>query len=222
MYIPEFFREDDPAILKELIAENSFGLLVSVHDGVPFASHLPFLIEAGPDGRWKLSSHMARANPQWKELRSDREILAVFSGPHAYVSPSWYHSPGVPTWNYTAVHCYGVARLLEDRNSLGTLLQRLTAYNEAKYGTGWTFDPQGSFRSLLDIIVGFEIEVTRVEGKFKLSQNRSGEDLSSVIGHLNSSANFLANRTAELMSRLREKEPESGFGPKANERKGIL
>src|ERR1051325_4993135 len=121
MYIPNSFREDDPALLHELIRQYNFGILVTQHDsssssgqGVsPFAAHLPFLVDAkrGPHGT--LVAHMARANPQWRDFADGREALAIFQGPHAYISPSWYDEPvSVPTWNYAVVHAYGTPRII--------------------------------------------------------------------------------------------------------------
>ena len=118
MYIPAAFQQTDKTKLHDFIEANSFGLLVSTHGGEPFATHLPFLLErdAGPHGC--LVGHVARANPQWHGL-DGQTVLAVFSGPHAYVSPTWYEAENVvPTWNYVAVHAYGPCRLVEDPDRL--------------------------------------------------------------------------------------------------------
>ena len=130
MYIPTAFAETDAKKLHDFIAANSFGLLISTHQGEPFATHLPFLLErdAGPHGA--LAGHVARANPHWRDL-DGQNVLAVFSGPHAYVSPSWYESDGVvPTWNYVAVHAYGVCRLVDDVDGLTRILKASVATYE--------------------------------------------------------------------------------------------
>src|SRR6266480_1405054 len=130
MYIPAAFAEHDLNRLHDFIEQNSFGLLVSQVDGLPFASHLPFLLDrtAGPHGT--LVGHMARANPHWREL-AGQTALAVFSGPHAYVSPTWYEAENVvPTWNYVAVHASGRAAVVEDPSALLDIVQRSAAVYE--------------------------------------------------------------------------------------------
>ena len=127
MYIPAAFAETDLTRLHDFIEQNSFGLLVSQVDGLPFASHLPFLLErtAGPHGT--LVGHMARANPQWREA-GGQTALAIFSGPHAYISPTWYEAEQVvPTWNYTAVHAYGRVQIIEDEDALLEIVQEVRA-----------------------------------------------------------------------------------------------
>ena len=127
MYIPKLFREEDISTLHQLMQAYSFATLVTQHDGAPYASHLPLTLcpEAGPFGT--LMGHMARANPQWRDFEVDgeQEVLVIFQGPHTYVSPSWYAvQPSVPTWNYAAVHAYGMPRLIEDEAELYEALQQ--------------------------------------------------------------------------------------------------
>jgi len=125
MYLPKPFREDDPARLHALIRAHGFATLISERDGEPFASHLPLLLDAERGPRGTLLGHMARANPQWRSFDQGRAALAIFHGPHCYVSPSWYaNAPAVPTWNYAAVHAYGRPRVLEDGGEVRALLGR--------------------------------------------------------------------------------------------------
>ncbi len=131
MYIPKDFKEDDSERLAALIRDYPFGMLVTIHDGLPFVSHIPFLYERNSGNKGKLVGHTARANPQWHDLAAGRTAMAVFHGPHAYVSPGWYASPGVPTWNYAVVHIYGKPRLIEDESSLEKLVERFTAVFES-------------------------------------------------------------------------------------------
>ena len=158
MYVPAHFAEPDPGTLHEFIDGHPFGLLVSHHDGRPFATHLPFLLDrsAWPSGT--LFGHVARQNPQWQEL-AGQPVLAVIHGPHAYISPTWYQSDRtVPTWNYVAVHAYGTARLIEDPDELVALVRELTRVSEQTMPTPWTFDPADPFvRKLATQIVGFRI-----------------------------------------------------------------
>ncbi|MBV8601004.1 MAG: FMN-binding negative transcriptional regulator [Candidatus Eremiobacteraeota bacterium] len=179
MYVPKAFAVEDRAWAERFIDANSFGTLVTVRDGEPFATHLPFLIEPerGPHGT--LLAHMARANPHWQAF-GDVPSLAIFSGPHAYVSPSWYRSaaPKVPTWNYAAVHVYGKVRLVEDVAATETLLRKLIAHAERGFDDPWTFErvDEPYRREMIHHIVAFEIPIDRIEAKAKLNQNRPEQD----------------------------------------------
>lgn len=179
MYVPKHFTVEDRDALDAVIRANPFGLLVGDLEGSPFATHLPFLLDGD-----RLLSHCARGNPHWKAIDGQTEMLAVFSGPHAYVSPRWYGSDqAVPTWNYAAVHIYGAPRVIEDAGQVCDLLDRLVwEYEEG----AWTLDGQDA--DFLDRmsrgIVAFEMPIERIEGKFKLSQNRPAEDRRRVIAEL--------------------------------------
>lgn len=198
MYVPKAFDVQDRETLYAVIRDNSFGLLVGTVDGAPFATHLPFLLEGDT-----LGAHMARANPHWRAFAAGVEVLTVFQGPHAYVSPSWY-APGplVPTWNYVAVHAYGVPQLVEDTDRLHGMLERLVATNEAWLEKPWSLDSldRDLVRGMLRGIVGFEIPIARIEGKFKLSQNRRPEDRVGVIRALEASADPSIRAVAALMA----------------------
>lgn len=202
MYIPEYFKETNPERISALIKDNSFGTLITVpNGGVPFVSHLPFLYEHSADSNGKLLCHMARTNPQWQHFLSSSEVLAIFQGPHAYISPSWYSSPSVPTWNYAVVHLRGEARLIEGKSNLETLLEQLTQVYESQMPNPWESKLTDERNSkLLDMIVGFEIEITDIQGKFKLSQNRSLEDQQRIIEELNHSNKQNETAVAKLMS----------------------
>jgi transcriptional regulator len=203
MYIPEHFKETNSERISALIESNSFGMLVTAPDGVPFVSHLPFIFDYGAGSKGKLFCHTARANPQWQHFSSCGEVLAVFQGPHAYVSPSWYSSPGVPTWNYAVVHLRGKPRLIESESLLEALVERLTHVHESHMPNPWKPNLAGERRTkLLNMIVGFEIEVTSIQSKFKLSQNRPPEDQQSVIEKLAQSNNQTEVEVAKLMSEV--------------------
>jgi transcriptional regulator len=144
---------------------------------------------------------MARANPQWQHFVEGSKVLVVFQGPHAYVSPSWYSSPGVPTWNYAVVHLRGIPRLLDGESELEALVEQLTHVHESHLPNPWKPNLTGERRSkLLNMIVGFEIELTHIQGKFKLSQNRPLEDQRSVVDKLSQSSNQTEAAVAKLMS----------------------
>jgi transcriptional regulator len=200
MYVPPHFAEHDPARLHAFVERHSFGLLVSQVDGVPFASHLPFLLDrtAGPHGT--LIGHVARANPQWREL-AGQTALVIFSGPHAYVSPTWYEAEHVvPTWNYVAVHAYGRAELITDRDGILGVVRQSVATYEAAMPRPWTLNTTAPFVDrLLAQIVGFRIEIARLEGKWKLNQNHPAERREKVVRALEAQGGEDARAVAEIM-----------------------
>lgn len=186
MYVPAAFAQEDLGALHDLIDANDFGLLVSQGPDGLIASHLPFLLDRTRGAHGTLYAHVARANPQWRNI-ADGEAMAVFQGPHAYISPSWYKShPSVPTWNYAAAHAYGRVTLIEDGAALQALVNKLVARHEASRAPAWSTDglPQKFIDGMLRGIVGFEMTITRIDGKQKLSQNRSATDRRGVIAAL--------------------------------------
>jgi transcriptional regulator len=182
MYIPAVFAEADLSSLHEFIRQNSFGLLVSSVESLPFASHLPFLLDdaVGPHGT--LVCHVARANPHWQQA-AGQTALAIFSGPHAYVSPTWYEAENVvPTWNYTTVHAYGKVEVVEDPAALLNIVQKMVHFYEQAMPRPWSFDPSSTFAErTLAQIVGIRIEIAKIEGKWKLNQNHPVERRKNVI-----------------------------------------
>jgi transcriptional regulator len=204
MYIPQAFRKEDIQTLHTFMQAYSFATLVTQQNGMPFATHLPFLLDTGCGPYGTLLAHMARANPQWRDFNSAQEVLVIFQGPHAYISPSWYEVElSVPTWNYAAVHAYGLPRLIEDREELYKLLKTLIQTHESHFEKPWPFQlPDDYLQKMMRGIVGFEIEITRLEGKFKLSQNRTEVERENVIAALQESSDKLAVNVAELMKRM--------------------
>lgn len=179
MFIPPSFRVEDRAPLDDFMDRYSFATLVSVHGGVPFASHVPLLLDRTGN---VLLGHLARANPQWEAFSSGIESLAIFHGPHAYISPSWYASaPAVPTWNYATVHVYGTPRLLTAERTREVVELTVRKY-EGSRPVPWPNVMPEEFRErLLAAVVGFEMPIARIEGKFKLGQNRSGADQDGML-----------------------------------------
>jgi transcriptional regulator len=200
MYIPKAFQVSDHSVLGEFIEHHSFATLVSMVDGKPFATHLPLLFDRTRSAQGALLGHVARANPQWRVFDGQQETLAIFQGPHAYVSPSWYAtSPAVPTWNYTAVHVYGVPQVIDDEQAFSSLLDRLIAYYEAGMPQPWPGILPADFRAtLMQGIVGFVMPIDRIEGKFKLSQNRSRADQRRVVEHFEMSADPVVTALGQL------------------------
>lgn len=179
MYVPDHFREDRPEVLHDAVRRIGFGTLVTAG---PDADHLPMLLSE--DGQF-LRGHVARANPVWK--KGDGEALAIFLGPHAYVSPSWYPTKSltgkvVPTWNYITVHARGSLRWVQDADWLRAHVAALSATHETKRAEPWkiTDAPDSYIDALLRAIVGFELSITALEGKYKLNQNRDAVDRQGV------------------------------------------
>ena len=201
MYIPKSFAETDAAVLYDFMRANNFAALITQHDGHLTASHIPFMVDTE---RGVLKAHLARANDQWKSF-GEGEALVIFQGAHAYISPSWYEThPSVPTWNYTAVHVYGVPQIIEDDATMRTMLRELVSNHEHGRKPEWEMNlPEDYLQTMMKAIVGFEMPIERIEGKFKLSQNRSEVDQASVIEHLSSSLYPLDVQTAEIAASRR-------------------
>jgi transcriptional regulator len=187
MYTPKFNQIADRGLLIEAMRAYSFAILFGPAGGSGGleagtglrATHLPFLVkDDGEHGT--LLGHFARANPHWREL-AGRETLVVFLGPHSYVSPAHYTEPlSVPTWNYIAIHAYGTLSLIEDEDGRNHLVEELIEANEPGYLERWRAMPDGFRRTMLAGIMGFRIPIARIEGKFKLSQNRAPEERRNV------------------------------------------
>ncbi|HEX8697606.1 MAG TPA: FMN-binding negative transcriptional regulator [Myxococcaceae bacterium] len=202
MYLPRHFQEQDPKQLLSIMQRYSFATLVTVDEGAPYASHLPMLVDPGPEGTpTRLVSHMAKANPQWRAFSEDKDVLVIFQGPHSYVSPSWYVTqPNVPTWNYAVVHAYGRPRTItEPEESLRILRATVDTY-EAGFAKPWSLEQVGDYaQRLLPGIVAFEIRLSRLEGKFKLNQNRAPEDRRAVMERLEASEDLEQRAVGALM-----------------------
>ena len=174
MYIPKHFTIQDEETKYEIIEQNSFATLFSQHNGEPYATHLPLLLNRET---LTLHGHFARPNEQWKDS-GNQQVLAIFQGPHSYISPSWYETnKAVPTWNYVAVHVYGELEIVEDEQELIDSLQDLVHKYENPKSTYSLNDVDPNYmEGLSKGIVGFKIKINKIEGKAKLSQNHSGKD----------------------------------------------
>jgi transcriptional regulator len=203
VYIPAPFREDRLDVLHEIIRQYSFATLVSTGSSGLIATHLPLLLDASRGAKGTLIGHVARENTHWQLFRDspDVETLVLFQGPHAYISPTWYKTPyAVPTWNYEAVHAYGRPKLIEDQKALFGIVAELVRVHEARFEYSWDLDAHREYADkLLKNIVGFEFEITRLEGKRKLSQNRSRADQEGAIAGLTEQADPLGMALASLM-----------------------
>lgn len=190
MYIPPAFRIEDKVRLTTFLREYSFATFVTNDGATPVASHLPMLFRPDLGEHGTLIAHLARANPQWHHFAEGREALAIFHGPHGYISPTWYETaPAVPTWNYAVVHAYGVPRIFEDHERIAALLRETISLYESPLPQPWSGDlPADYLDKMIRGIVAFEIPITRLDGKFKLGQNRSPADVQGVFQALSQSS----------------------------------
>lgn len=188
MYVPPYFDLRDTDAARALMRARSFATLVSTgEDGAPFVTHLPLLHEDDGSPHGKLVGHVARPNPHWTLFGRGTPTLAVFHGPHAYISPNWYTSPNlVPTWNYTAVHAYGTPRILTEDAVALTVVERLAAYFEASLPEPWSTArlPPGNALAQMKGIVAFEMPIDRLQAKAKVGQNRQASDQRSAAAAL--------------------------------------
>ena len=199
MYSPKHYITEDRAFLLEFMRRYNFATLVTSKNELPFATHLPFIVEETA-GKINLISHLARANPQWKDF-ADREALVVFSEPYAYISPVWYkETPAVPTWNYVAVHAYGKIEIFDEEAKVFDILEKMISAFDYKYFEQWKNLPFEYKSKLARGIVAFEIEVTNLQGKKKLNQSSSPESRRNVIEQLEKSSNQLEVEIARLMA----------------------
>ncbi|TQV78778.1 FMN-binding negative transcriptional regulator [Exilibacterium tricleocarpae] len=191
MYIPKYFEVTNQQEIYAFIEANGFGQLTSNLAGRLFSTHLPFLLSKD---RTKLLCHLAKENPQASDIEG-QEVLVTLQGPHDYISPSWYLSPGVPTWNYQAAHIYGRCKVFSEIEALKQAVEALTSKYESGLPAPW--QPEYS-PSMLKAIVGIEIHITEIQCKYKLSQNRTVRDREQVIEQLKNNG---SNRLAEVMER---------------------
>jgi transcriptional regulator len=200
VYIPEHFRVRDHADAIAFMQANPFAILVSTADGLPYASHIPIKIREAED-QLTIRGHFAKANPHWRHLEQQSQCLAIFHGPHSYISPSLYtNRESVPTWNYAAVHVYGSTRLFTSPDDLQGILHELMGLFEPAYAEQWASLDETYRQKMLNQIVGFEITATRVEAKFKLSQNRTREEQTNVITSLAKAEDTSVSGVARMMS----------------------
>src|SRR6187431_2613411 len=182
MYTPKHFQNNDPEDVRRFLEANGFGILVSQTSGQLYATHLPMLLSA--DGT-RLTGHMARGNQQGKSFGTPGEVLAIFSGPHTYISSSWYDHQNVSTWNYVAVHVYGTLRVIAEDELRASLKQLNDKYEKNSEKPARVEDlPDDYMKHALMGITGFEIDITRVEATYKLSQNRDAKNHQTIINEL--------------------------------------
>jgi transcriptional regulator len=207
MYQPAHFREDRLDVQHQFIQSNPLGHLVTAGPSGLIANPLPFFIVAAASPLGTLKGHLARANPQWQQLDSRQEALVIFHGVNCYITPSWYETKQetgkvVPTWNYVAVHVYGKPRVIEDPEWIAAQVTELTRRQEAALAEPWAVSdaPKNFVDAQIKAIVGIEMPINRIEGKWKVSQNRPERDQKRVIEGLRSAGSDVSCRMAELVT----------------------
>ena len=201
MFLPHTFEVKDLSVIKAFMISHSFAQIITNLNGVPFSSHVPLLLDQiGEHDR--LLGHVAKANKQWIEFDGKTDALIVFTGPHAYISPSWYANENlVPTWNYVSVHAYGKPNIISNPTDTVEVMRKLIDSYESNATGNWSIDNLSSdfIEKKIKGIVTFEIPIDRVEGKFKLSQNRELEDRQGAIQGLLDSGDIEAGKVAQFM-----------------------
>jgi transcriptional regulator len=202
MYIPKYFQVTAIDEIEEFISENSFGTLVTTKKSRPIATHLPLYLEKDVDGDSYMTGHMAYGNPQWRTFKDSEEVLAMFQGPHAYISSSWYNHENVPTWNYQAVHIYGKAEIVTKEELIKGLIGLLNKYEEHRENPIlWDKLSSDLLEAELKGIVGFKIKVQEVQAAYKLSQNRNEEDKKNIVRKLYEEDNVNSHQMANVMKK---------------------
>jgi transcriptional regulator len=212
MYQPPHFREDRLEVQHALIRSHPLGLLISAGAGGLVANPVPFVLHSDEGERGTLRCHVSRANPHWRELRSVSECLVVFQGPQEYITPAWYETKRatgrvVPTWNYATVHAWGAPRVIEDTEWLRRNVEALTRAHEGSRAAPWAVDdaPPEYVAAQLRGIVGIEIPIARIEGKWKVSQNRTDADRAGVAAGLRTQGHASAPMAQLVAERLEKK-----------------
>ena len=203
MYRLRHFDIGDVQVLRRVMRDQSFALLVTTEDGAPFASHIPLLLDRDTGDQGRLLGHVAKANPQWRAFDGKTEAMAVFWGPHAYISPNWYETETmVPTWNYVTVHAYGKPTVIDDPETVRQGQAQLVDTYESDATGNWSMDvlPDDYLGKMLGAIVAFEMPIERLQGNFKLSQNRQPKDREGAIKGLRQTGNAEAEEVARLMA----------------------
>jgi transcriptional regulator len=208
MYIPQYFREDELPVLHAMMEETGLATLITATAKGLVATHLPLLLDRSRGVSGTLYGHVARANLQWQNYSPESEALAIFLGPQAYISPNWYATTRqtgkvVPTWNYVAVHAYGKVLFFEDRDRLRKIVTELTDKHESGFTPPWRVEdaPPDYIEGSLKAIVGFEMEIQRIEGKWKMNQNHPLENRQGVIAGLKEEARSSGLDLAAIMEK---------------------
>lgn len=212
MYVPAHFAETRVEVLHDLVRAYPLGAMIVLSSNALDANHIPFEIDPLPAPFGTLRGHVARTNPVWRDFSPQVEALAIFQGPHGYVSPGWYATKKesgkvVPTWNYAVVHAHGPLRVIDDRAWLRQFVEQLTDRYEGQRSEPWkvTDAPSDFIETMVASIVGIEIPIARLTGKWKVSQNRPERDRAGVVDGLTQQANDVSTAMAQLVAQKKDK-----------------
>lgn len=201
MYIPELYKNENHEEIKDFLRNNSFGILVNQTDGKLWATHIPLELEETDDGKSILFGHLSKENPQWQSFASDHKVLAIFSGPHSYISSSWYEKENVPTWNYIAVHVYGTIKIIEGEAVIASLKKLVDKYETNSENPVRIEELSEKTMRQVSGIVAFEIEIESIEAVKKMSQNRNDKDYHNIISKLENTNHQESIQVADVMKK---------------------
>lgn len=203
MYIPNYYKNENLKEVKDFLLKNSFGILISTVEQKPWGTHTPLVLEIAPNGNEVLYGHISKANPQWEYFSKEAPVLAIFNGPHAYVSSSWYSHENVPTWNYIAVHVYGHLQILDKEETKYALKKLIDKYESTSTNPVRLENLSENTLRQINGIVAFKITIDEIQAAYKLSQNRTEADYKNVVNTLANLPDPLAKETARVMKTKR-------------------
>jgi len=199
MHVPNYYKNENLDEVKNFLIENSFGILINQTNGKLTGTHIPMELDKDENGNDVLVGHISKVNPQWENFNENEEILAIFNGPHSYISSSWYEKENVPTWNYIAIHIYGEIKIIEGAELLDFLKKLVNKY-EMNSKNPVSVEKMSS-RTLKQIngIVGFSIKINEIQAAYKLSQNRNESDYHNIVNKLENTGDSISNEVAKEM-----------------------
>ena len=204
MYIPDIYKNENLEEINAFLKENSFGILINQTEGKLCATHIPLELETNKKGVSVLQGHISKENPQWKGFTENDEVMAIFPGPHSYISPSWYDHENVPTWNYIAVHVYGKIKIIEGDAVIESLKKLVDKYEKNSKNPVRIEDLSKKTMMQTRGIVAFEIEIEEIQATKKMSQNRDDKDFQNIISELEKTENIQSIAIAKEMSKCRK------------------
>ncbi|MBW4362214.1 FMN-binding negative transcriptional regulator [Flavobacterium taihuense] len=204
MYIPDLYKNEDKEVIRTFLKANAFGILINQTNGKLWATHIPLELESNSEGEEVLMGHISKENPQWTAFESDNQVLAVFTGPHSYISPSWYDHENVPTWNYSAVHVYGKIKIIEGDAVIDSLTKLVDKYEQNSKCPVRVAELSKKTMMQTRGIVAFEIKIEEIQAQTKMSQNRDDKNYSNIISELEKTENPQSMAVAKEMAKYRK------------------
>ena len=203
MYIPNYYKNENLEEVKSFLIKNSFGILINQTNGKLAGTHIPLELAIDEDGSNVLTGHISKANPQWENFSNNEEVLTIFTGPHSYVSSSWYKKEDAPTWNYIAVHVYGTIKIIKGDELLNSLKKLVNKYEKNSRKPVSVEKMSEKTLKQINGIVGFKIQITEIQAAYKLSQTRKNSDYNTIINELETTKNTSSLEIAKEMKKRR-------------------